>query len=106
MLDPDHLFRPDQAQVLAQAAEFLDKLLAEGALDAWPGEMLPETGNEKAPEEVSAEARTRRKKRSRTKEASEETSPQPTRTRRKKHRRIKKASEESPSDGPAREVEP
>jgi purine-binding chemotaxis protein CheW len=42
ILDPEHLFRPEQADALARAAEYVDHLLAEGGEALWPVDGLPD----------------------------------------------------------------
>lgn len=67
MLDPDHLFRPDQLEILAQAADMLQKAIAE------KGQAKPEA----EPRAEPKPPRRRRRATSKKKAAPEETSTEP-----------------------------
>ncbi len=94
LLDPEHLFLPDQVEALIQAVETLPGGGVEEASAEEPVELSVETGSEVVAEEEEAPA-----------EEPTDTQPQPARRRRKKRQRTKGASEEANLDEPAREVE-
>jgi purine-binding chemotaxis protein CheW len=81
MLDPDQLFRPDQLEILAQAADALQKTIAE------KGRAVPEESSEAKPEAKPKPTRTRRrttpKKKVAPKEPSVEPEPESKETRRR-----------------------
>lgn len=109
LLDPDHLFLPSQVQALVQAMETLPGNVDEQAVEEAAVELPVETPPEIVVEEASEESPMQTQPEVVVEEAAEETpvetQPQPTRRRRKKRERTKKATEETPLDEPAQEVE-
>jgi purine-binding chemotaxis protein CheW len=96
MLDPDQLFRPDQLEILAQAASLLQKAIAEKGR-AKP-EAAPETKSEAEPGAESKPGRRRRatpKKKASSEETPAQSEPKTTRRRRKATSKKKAASEET-----------